>query len=43
VTVTPHAAGRHPIKRQRALELFDANLRRLERGEPLLNEVEVDA
>jgi phosphoglycerate dehydrogenase-like enzyme len=42
VTVTPHAAGRHPVKQQRALELFAANLRRLERGEPMLNEVEVE-
>lgn len=40
VTITPHAAGRSPIKRRRAMELFDENLGRFERGEPLLNLVE---
>jgi phosphoglycerate dehydrogenase-like enzyme len=41
VIVTPHAAGTNPGNALRATEIFLDNLARLERGDPLRNEVEL--
>jgi phosphoglycerate dehydrogenase-like enzyme len=38
--LTPHVAGMRPDYMERVAELFFANVRRLERGEPLLNPVD---
>ena len=40
VIVTPHAAGNAPANRKRVLDILIENLRRLERGLPLLNVVD---
>ena len=40
VIVTPHSSNSSPKLRQRSLDLFAENLRRFERGEPLLNVVD---
>ena len=37
--ITPHDSGFSPLALERTLELFLDNLRRFQRGEPLLNEV----
>jgi phosphoglycerate dehydrogenase-like enzyme len=40
VIVTPHRSNSSPLLRERSLEFFGENLRRYERGEPLLNVVD---
>jgi phosphoglycerate dehydrogenase-like enzyme len=40
VILTPHTSGHSPHSDRRMLELFEENLRRFARGEPLLNVVD---
>lgn len=40
VTITPHISGLSVAYQERSLEIFTRNLKRLEKGEPLLNVVD---